>query len=459
MFCRKCGKKIATDSVFCCYCGVATDSPDQERQRSVPTDYKEGAATEKNRSPEATMPVSMPPDHKDGIAAAENDFSYMTLPPEEKRPPQVKPKKPRLGLAFGLAGGITLLFLALSLVITGMALSKTSTPFYDHLTDFPTENSNEIGNTPANSLCYGIAAMQDDTIYYLHESMDTKEDKIKAIDLNGNNEQIYFTFDGEISNINVIGNQLFFVGDSYDADYNHVDSGVYVYDLYSDTIEEIYITEDTIYNLYVLSNQIYFDVSTEDGGDQILKADLDGFQVQTVLKKQGYIYSFAVFDDFIYYIDRETLCRCDFNGQHETKIYASPNTIDAYCVAGDTVYIADHPESDSLIIKKLHLNGVNENDENNEEELIVLNEQADVWYLNVVEDTIYFIEVTTDENEETVNSKICSLHTDGANKQTLLSSKEAYYGLAICGPWLFSYDNDKMKTVKININNTAKNSI
>ncbi len=82
-----------------------------------------------------------------------------------------------------------------------------------------------------------------------------------------------------------------------------------------------------------------------------------------------------------------------------------------------------------------------------------------MWYLNVVGNMIYYIEVTTDENDETVNSKICSLYTDGNGKQTLLSSKEAYYGLAICGPWLFSYDNNKMKTIKINISATASNSI
>lgn len=457
MFCKSCGTKIPDDSRFCFHCGESAVIPVENTAEKE----KETTVTALDLSDLSDLPDLSDSTEKnlEEGAAAENESPHMAAPAEKRKPSQDKSKKPRLGLVFGLAGGISLLCLALSLVITVTAFSKTDTPFYDLQMDFPTESSNEIGNTPANSLCYGIAAMQGDTIYYLHEAMNTDEDKLKAIDLNGNNEQVYFTFDGDISNINVIGDQLFFIGDSYDADYNHVDSGVYVYDLYSDTLEEIYMTEDTIYNLYVLSDQIYFNVSAESGEDQIFKADLDGFYVQTVLKKQDYIYNFAVFDDFIYYIYQDTLYRCDFNGEHETEIYASSNTIDAYCVVGDVLYIADHQESDRLVIKKLDLDGGEENDDEHEEELIFLSEYADVWYLNVVEDTVYYIEVTTDENEETVNSKICSFDTDGEGKQTLLSSKEAYYGLSICGSWLFSYDNNKMKTIKINISATASNSI
>ncbi|HMM05293.1 MAG TPA: DUF5050 domain-containing protein [Clostridiales bacterium] len=465
MFCKSCGTKIPDDSRFCFHCGESTVIPlentAEEEKKTTVAAPKYSDVTAVPKFPEFSDYSEFSDIAEKDLeesAAAENESPYMTLPAEKKKPPQDKAKKSRLGLVFGLAGGITLLFLLLSLVLTITALSKTNTPFFDLQVDVHTESSNEIGNTAGNSLCYGIAAMQGDTIYYLHEASNIDEDKLKSIDLNGNNEQVYFTFDGDISDINVIGDQLFFVGDSYDADYNHVDSGVYVYDLYSDTLEEIYVTEDTIYNLYVHSDQIYFNVSTENGGDQILKADLDGFYVQTVLTKEDYIYAFAVFDDSIYYVYQETLYRCDFNGQHETEIYASPNTIDAYCVADDVIYIADHPEADRPVIKKLLLNG-GENSEENEEDVIFLSEHADVWYLNVVEDTIYYIEVTTNENDETINSKICSLYTDGNGKQTLLSSKEAYYGLAICGPWLFSYDNNKMKTIKINISATASNSI
>ncbi len=454
MFCKRCGIKIPDDSMFCFHCGesvgIPVENADEEKKETIVT---ADGLSDTPDTPDIPDISDIAEKNLEESEVEENKSPRMIIPAKEERSLRDKPKKSRLGLALGLGGSIIFCFLALSLFITATALSKANTPFYDQHTDFPTESSNDIGNTPANSLCFGLAAMQDDTIYYLHEAIDINQDKLKAVDLNGNNEQVFFTFDGDISNINVIGDQLFFVGDTYDADYNLIDSGIYVYDLYNDTLEEIYVAEDSIYHLYVLSDQIYFDVSTENGGDQILKADPDGLHVQTVLAKQDYIYSFAVFDNFIYYIYQETLYRCDFNGQHETEIYTSPNIIDTYCVTDNAIYIADHPETDRLVIKKLDLDG------SGEEELIFLSKYAEVWYLNVTEDNIYYIEVTTDDDGETVNSKLCSLHTDGTGKQTILSSKESYFGLALCGPWLFSYDNNKMKTVKINVNDTAKNSI
>lgn len=451
MYCRKCGREIAADSVFCAYCGEATNSNEQERQIRIPVDHVASAAESKKQ--ETAIPVNVTANHIKAPSAAGKQPSQMTVQSKANHASKRKPEKPRFGLIFGVSGGIIAFFLVISLFITIAAVAKGTTAFFDYSTDFTVENSNQMGNTPANSLCFGIAAMQDDTIYYLYEGMDTSQDKLKAIDLNGNDGQVYLTFDGEISDLNVIGSQLFFVGDTYDADYNHLDSGVYVYDLSFGTLEDIFVTDDTIYNLYVLSDQIYFNVSAENGSDQIVKTDFDGFDIQTIVEKPDYINGFAVFGDSLYYVYQETLFRSNLSGQNETKIYSSSNTLDAYCVVNDTIYLADHAEANQTVLKKVDANG------GNETELAVLSEDANVWYLNVVDHQIYYIQETTDENNETVNSKICSIQTDGSGKQLLVSSKEVYYGLAICGGWLFSYDNEKMKTIKIDINDTGNNSI
>lgn len=462
MFCKSCGAKIPDDSKFCFRCGDAAVT-DAEKAGEAEKISPEKAATPADFSDysdysdfsDLSVPgaLAAAPEKDSKEAEAERESSYGTAPAAPEASHRAKAKKPRLGLVLGLAGGITLFFLALSLILTVTALAKREQPFYDLQMEFPAENSNEIGNTPANSLCFGIAALQDDTIYHLHEAMDVDMDMLKAVDLNGNNERVFFTFDGDISNINVIGDDLFFVGDSYDADYTLVSCGIYRYDLHSDVLEEIYTAKDTIFNLYVLADQLYFNVSTESGGEKIVKANLNGTQTRTILKKEDYIYSFAVFGDFIYYVYQDSLCRCDLNGQQETELYTASDTLDSYCVAADVIYVADRPTVGRPVIKQLTLDG------EAEKELLFLSEYTEVWYLNVVADTIYYIEVNADENGETLNSKICSVYADGEGKQTLVSSKEIYYGLSLCGPWLFSYDNDKMKTVKINISNTPNNKI
>lgn len=440
MFCSKCGRSIPFDSLFCVYCGAATALSKQEQ---------EGKRTKENDFPE---------DEKKTILGMRKDFpaektASKATPPPKSQIPHDSAKKSKIGLILGIGGAITALFLLISVTITAMALfSKPDTSFFAETEVSTEEESNESGNTPANSMCYGIATMRDNTIFYMCEGMDSDYDMVKSIDVNENNEGFYFDFDGNISGLNIIGSQIFFIGDTYDENYEPVASDIYVYDLYNGNLTEIYNSENEIYYLTAAGNRLYFSVSDEDGTDQLCSANFDGTDVRSIHEEPDYIYSLAVFDAHLYYIYQNTLYRCDLDGQNSEDIYASANTLDAYCLDGERLYVADFSAAEELVLKKINLT------DGSEADLAVLGEDKTVTHLNFADNTLFYVEETIDEDGQTVNGKICALYGDGSDRRTLVSSNESYYGLAICSHWLFSYDLEKAKTLKIDINDSAKNN-
>lgn len=442
MFCRKCGRSIPFDSVFCVYCGTATALPGQGQEHEDER-AKENALPKDEKNMAFELLTELP---------AEKTATETTLPSKQQMPHR-DAKKSRLSLVLGIGGSIIALFILISVGITAMALLSRPASFFTETAVTTGEERDEIGNTPANSMCYGIATMWDNTIFYMCEGMDLDYDMVKSIDVNENNEGFYFDFGGNISGLNIIGSQIFFIGDTYDENYEPVASGIYVYNLYDGNLKEIYSSESGIYYLIAAGNRLYFDVSDEDDTDRIYSADFDGTDVRSILEKPDYIYSLAVYDADLYYIYQNTLYRCDLDGQNTEDIYASANALDAYCLDGETLYVADFSAAKELILKKINLT------DGREEDLAALGEDKMVTHLNVANNTVFYVEETVDEKGETVNGKICALYGNGSDRRTLVSSNESYYGLAICSHWLFSYDLEKAKTIKIDINNGAKNTV
>lgn len=407
MFCRKCGSKIAEDSLYCWNCGAKT-----------------------------TLPETAP----------------ALVPAKKKQPPKDRATRNAV-IILSIMGGVAVLSLLALIAAYFFWMIQLSTATASDVNNSVVVESGdgERGNTSANLLCNGIATKSGDEIYFVKSSLYAYEDFLTVMDLNDSYEQVLLTFYGYISGINVKDHQVFFIGDSYTENDDLADSGIYVYDSDTGATTELYGGSDDINYLYLEGDALYFSVSGEDG-DQLLSAGLDGSNVKSVLEKKDTIYSFCVEGGSIYYDYVNTLCRASLSGDKGETIYGSSATLNTYCLAGDIILIADSPARGGTAIKSVSPDG-------GEEKLAGFSEDERVLYLNANEDKVYFAVAVYNDDDEAISCNIYAMNRDGSDQKLLAATHSEIYGLCLCGKWLFYYDNDKMKTVKINLNKTTANMV
>ena len=405
MFCRKCGSMISEDSLYCWNCGAKT-----------------------------TLPETAP----------------APVPAGKKQPTKDRATRNAV-IILSVIGGVAVLSLLAVAAACFFWMMQLTAETGSYVNNSVVAESSHIGNTSANLLCNGIAARSGDEIYFVKSSPYEYEDFLTVMDLNDSYEQILLTFNGDISGINVKDHQVFFIGNSYAENDELADSGIYVYDSDTGVTTELYGSPYFINYLYLAGDALYFSVSGEDG-DQLLSAGLDGNNVKSVMEKNHTIYSFSVEGGSIYYDYFNTLCRAGLSGDEGEAIYESNDTLNTYCLAGDGFLIADSPARGGTVIKSVSPDG-------GEKKIAGFSEDEQVLYLNTDEDKVYFAVAVYNDDDEAISCNIYAMNTDGSGQKLLAAADSEIYGLCLCGKWLFYYDNDKMKTVKINLNKAAANMV
>lgn len=426
MFCPKCGTKIPDDSDFCFKCGAPVDMPIIKTDADIPANN--GIQAE-NRFGENVMGTK---------------YDNTTTNPNPIKKINGSNKK----IIAIISGAIVLI--AVAVLLTIIFINKNHTAPGNNTSDqndtMIEEPSNTEGNTPGNIVCRGLATIQNDTIYYFQtETEDTFV--IKSMDINGGDEKELYSLNDLGFDLNVIGENLYFVSYLYDENDDISGSHICCYNLDTSTTKELYTSTNTIFNLYVTEDNIYFIDSSDDEKDKIISANSDGSNAVTI-KEKSTLYNFIINDSSIYYGYNETIARCDLNGDNDQKIYTSSSTTyySAYAIANSKLYVAAYTTDDYSVLKSMDLDG------SNQTQVIKFEKKEWIQNLNIVDNQIYYISGTLNNDyDEFTSGEICRMDLDGSNEKTIASKDKELLGLNITGHWLFYYNEDKGTLIKVNL--------
>lgn len=416
MFCKKCGAPLPESGNFCPRCGARfEENPPFTAADTAPSD----------------------PQNEVETAPAWNSAKSETHP--NNSPSKLK-KHDKL-LPVMVFSGITLLMIA---VITIFFITKNHDFFGFAKETVTIEHPNTEGNTSGNIEGGGIATIQDQTIYYLQE--DYPHYSIQSMDSDGKNEKELYTFNEDymIKYLNIIGSRMFFVGNKYDKNINLLQSAIYTMDLNDLSPKPIYVSAKRIYNLKAMGEKLYFWESDEDKANKIGCMNFDGSEVQTLLEQDNYFYSFMEVNASLYYINGDTVQRCDLDGGNHTEIKFSEE-IYRCCVTDPKIYAVVYDDEFNETLVSTDLDG------NNETEILTLDKRSGINHLTVVGDQIYYVLNYLDDDYEVVSTDICTVKTDGSDPEPIVSINGKIYYLNICGDWLFYYNPETLHTEMLNI--------
>lgn len=270
------------------------------------------------------------------------------------------------------------------------------------------------------------------------------------MDLSGEKEKKLYTFDGKISELNVIGDQLYFVGSSLNDDDLVAESDIYLLDLGDFSTKSIYTSTNAISDFYVLEDKIYFSETNDGKTSELFSANLDGSSCTSLTKTEGLLYDFTCMDSHLYYIYENNLYQCDLDGSNATIRYTSSNELQTYCGENSKLYLADCGNTGGPVVKSLNFDGSG---------ILKLQEyhtDESIEYLNVTDNTVYYIVNIVNEKDEVTSCKICAMNIDGSDIRTIETPDCQIDGCSICGHWLFYYNTDKENVTKIDLDEATE---
>lgn len=411
MFCKKCGTLIPDDSIFCPCCGSYIQI-------------------------EETTPLK-----EQGL----NDNS--TVFPGNGNDIRTKPKKKKI-VSLPVIGAAILCILLVTAIVALIYHNHHTFDFKNQ--GMTTDNVNTAGNTPDNLLGNGIATIQDKAIYYIKTSGFSNKCSIIAMDLSGEKEKKLYTFDGKISELNVVGDQLYFVGSSLDDDDLVAESNIYLLDLADFSAKSIYTSSNDIPGLYVSEDKIYFSETDNDKTAELFSANLDGSSCASLTKTESPLYDFSVINAHLYYICENNLYQCDLDGSNAAIRYTFSNASPSYCGENSKLYIVDGGDAEGPVVKSMNLDG------SGILELQGYSTDQAIEYLNVTDNTVYYIVNTVDENDNVISREICTMNIDGSDMKTIATVECQIDECSICGHWLFYYDTNEEEIMKLDLNGEAE---
>jgi hypothetical protein len=215
---------------------------------------------------------------------------------------------------------------------------------------FDTSVANDVGSEASNILHGGYVAKQGNSYVYLKErNILLNEYNISSVDTN---DGASLKPRGDISNINIIGEWVFYVK----ANKDWLNSITY-YNLYRYNLRTGYVQRliDNCYFVNIIGDRIYYEVYFDETHFQkahkkydtsisgnICSASLDGTDRKTLTS--GSYYGYIISGNQLYYLDKNSkLMKTDLNGNCKEQIYSGDAgySVFDFAVVNDVVYILE----------------------------------------------------------------------------------------------------------------------
>ena len=272
----------------------------------------------------------------------------------------------------------------------------------DRIIFYASKNSNERGNTSGNINNGGIAAIQEDWIYY---SNLNDGGKIYRIRTDGSDKD---KLCDKINcyNINVIGDWIYF------------SSGI-VYKMRTDGTECSEVINAYCRNVTVIGDFIYYENNDEWGS--LYKIRTDGTEEMELVNFYD-IKDFCADGDWIYYNTGQSLNKIRNDGSETIKLSnATPTTI---TVVDDWVY---YIASGLWNINKIRTDGT--------EKTEVTEKYKNIVYYTIDGDWIYYMDSIEDSNYNSAVGNLYKVRTDGS-EITKLSDDYCHFPTVV-GDWIY----------------------
>lgn len=306
-----------------------------------------------------------------------------------------------------------------------MKLKKISSMFYE----------NEMGTTVGNVQNGGYAVSDDKYFYCIGPNEGLDKSYLYKIKKGTNDKEVLFeTNDNQtsIGSLNISHDKLYFTVKSYTRDDNGFvfDNKIYSMNVKGSGLKVINDNEFSAnYSaIYVIKNKIYY-VGTDEN---VYTMDLDGSNKKMFLETQnGFIsisekyilytydakifyiksldkddekiltyksiYLPSIYDDYVYYInDKSKLIKISIiNGEEETVL---DNEVDGINICNGNIYYWNYKNKQNFEKKCIY----EKNIETGEEKLI--KETDYMFFMNVVEDNIYYMDSGEQVNVNIINT-------------------------------------------------------
>lgn len=273
----------------------------------------------------------------------------------------------------------------------GLAASSDEGVFYNKYEDgiVKVKGTEEFQIT--NETAYSINILGND-IYYLSVG-DNNSIAIKKVKTNGNELTTIKTINTSISKIYIDDSYIYYAT-------NNSNYGIAKMNL--DGTDERVIISNEIRDFEVVEGNIYYTSKTGD----IYVATTNGTEIHRITPQGISIKEFQVKDEWIYYYDEDnsSLCRLKIDGTNN-QVFSQYVNSNIYNTAKDRIYFFD--EQNKMIAS------INYNGENYKE---VTGISTNKTKINVVGDTIYYLDASTNE------SKIYQMYrvkTNGSNAKAI----------------------------------------
>jgi len=283
--------------------------------------------------------------------------------------------------------------------------------------DFSIKNDvEERGNTNSNIIDNGLFVEDSNYIYYNNFSGDKKlyemnKDGSNKVKLSDDEPYYINVYDGYIYYSNYIDeNKIYRIktdgkgrtklsDDKISSYINVVDGYIYyadkndfMYKMKLDGSGKVKLTEDCVQDINVSNGWIYYMNGSDNGN--MYKMDINGSN-ETELTNET-VDDVIVDGNSIYYTkwDSDGIFKMNLNGRDETKIYDKGGAIN---VSGKYIYF-----SFNCAIYRIDLNGEN---------VIKLVECKPIDYINVLDNSVYFVDLINKDK-----GNLYKINIDGTNK-------------------------------------------
>jgi len=277
------------------------------------------------------------------------------------------------------------------------------------------------GNTPGNIVNGGIAAVQDQWIYFSHMSDGGKLYKSR---LSGNN-LIKLTDNGAMG-INVSGDWIY---------YANTGDGNKMYRINTDGSGNQKVCDDWPRYLNLVGDWIYYSNYNDD--NSIYRIMADGTQKSLVYNDDAHFLNVA--GGYIYYSnynDGNKIYKVKIDGTGRQKICD-----DSSCyinVVNNWVYYSNNDHDNKIY--RIRTNGGSKMKVNNDTS----------YYMNTSGDFIYYVNGNKD-------SSVYRISIDGRSKKNLNSTPSSSVNIA--GDWAYYFNEDTMELNKMKLDGTKKQSV